>query len=114
MHSFKRSEFKTDPKVLGKLHAKLVKIHKVASHTQKVLFENKHIKDFCEEARHFVILKGDSPLYIHYDVTSRLDATNSISCRIDAIAVYDSFMEFENAKNRGLHSGKPSDIPNIN
>lgn len=28
--------------------------------------------------------------------------------------VYDNFMEYETARMKGLHSGRPSDIPNIN
>ena len=114
MYEFKRAEFKKDPDVLGKLHQRILKIHEVANHTKKVLLENKEVKNFCEKARHFATLRGGSTLYVHYDITSWLDSTISVKVKVDAIAVYDNFMEFETAKNKGLHSGGPADIPNIN
>lgn len=52
MTEFKRDFFKNDP-VLGKLYEMIKKRHVVADHTEKTLIENRHIKDFCEEAKTF-------------------------------------------------------------
>ncbi|AEL24041.1 hypothetical protein [Cyclobacterium marinum] len=114
MYKFTREQIKQDPDVLGKLHQRILKIHEVANHTKKVLLENKEVNDFCEKARHFATLRGGSTLYVHYDITSWLDSTSSVKVKVDYIVVYDNFMEFETAKNKGLHSGRPADIPNIN
>lgn len=114
MTEFPRSVFKNDPEVLGKLHEAIVKQHKVANHTEKVLLENQHVKDFCEEARHFLILDGKPQLYLHYDVASWFKEPMGVQVTIDSIGVYDDFMEFEKAKNYQLHKAQNKDIPNIN
>lgn len=113
MTEFNREFFKNDP-VLHKLFMVVKGNHKVADHTEKVLLENRHIKDFCEESRHFVMMPGSPPLYIHYDVASWFKEPMGVQLRIDSIGVYDDFMEYETARMKGLHSGRPSDIPNIN
>lgn len=114
MTEFPRIFFMNDPEVTGKLHQFLVGHHKVADHTEKVLLENRHIKDFCEEARHFVMMPGKSPLYLHYDVASWFKEPMGVQVVIDSIGVYDDFMEYETARMRELHSAEKKDIPNIN
>ena len=114
MTEFKRDFFKNDPQVMGKLHQHLVKIHKVAPHTEKVLIENRHVEDFCEESRHFVILDGTPQIYLHYDVATWFKKPNGVQAVIDSIGVYDDFMEYETARMKGLHSGRSANIPNIN
>lgn len=113
MTEFDREFFKNDP-VLGKLFEAIKKNHKVAKHTEKVLYKNRHTKDFCEEARHFVELSGKMPLYIHYDVASWWREPNGVVVKIESIGVYDDFMEYDIARLKGLHSGRNADIPNIN
>ncbi len=113
MIEFKRNQFIDDP-VFGKLHEVIKQNHKVAEHTRKVLLKNKRVKDFCEEARHFVELSADKPLYIHYDVLSWFKRPNRVEVRIESIGVYDDLLEYEVARLKGLHSSKESDIPNIN
>lgn len=113
MQEFDRQFFKTD-KVFKKLFEMIKSNHKVADHTVKVLLKNKHVKDFCEEARHFTVLAGDNPIYIHYDVASWYDKSKSAIVKIESIGVYDDYLEFEKARLKGLHSTKDSDIPNIN
>jgi len=113
MTEFKREWFKDE--VIGKLFEAIKKQHKVADHTTRVLYENRNIKDFCEQARHFVVLGGNTkPLYIHYDVASWFHNLNGALVSIESIGVYDDFMEYETARMRGLHSGAKADIPNIN
>ena len=114
MTEFKRDFFKNDPEVMGKLHNILVNGHRVADHTEKNLFKNRHIKDFCEEARHFTILQGKKPIYLHYDVASWFKEPMGVQVVIDSIGVYDNFMEYETARMKELHGAKNKDIPNIN
>ena len=108
-----RKEFKKDP-VFRKVYRLIKANHKVAKHTMKVLIENRKVKDFCEEARHFAILQGGNPLYVHYDVSSWYQAKDRAMVKIESIGFYDNFIEYEIARARGLHSTDKSDIPNIN
>ena len=114
MVEFPRKIFKKDPNVLGQLHDLLVENHKVANHTKKVLLDNKHIDGFCEDSRCFVVLQKSMPLYIHYDVSTWIMASNEAVVKINSIGVYGSFIEYEKARLSQLHSGKKADIPNIN
>lgn len=112
MIEIKREEFKED-EMFSKIYEDLKKSHKVPEYTIRILMENRHIDDFCQESRHFVSLTGKDPIFLHYDVSCWI-AIDIIPIRIEAITFYDNFMEFEAAKNRGLHGSKNSDIPNIN
>jgi hypothetical protein len=112
MTEFKRDFFKKDP-VLSKLWEVIKRNHKVADHTARVLYKNRHIKDFCEEARHFVELPGNKPLYIHYDTASWYHPSGA-QVKIESIGVYDDLAEYTIARLKGLHSTKDADIPNIN
>lgn len=113
MTEFDREFFKTDP-VFHKLFMILKEHHKVAEHTQKNLYEGRYIPDFCEEARHFTMLPGEKPIYLHYDVASWWKDPAGVQVRIETIGVYDDFMEYETARMRELHSAERKDIPNIN
>lgn len=113
MTEFSRAFFKNDP-VMGKLFEIIKSKHIVADHTERVLLKNKHIKDFCEEARHFVMMEGKPTLYIHYDTASWFKEPMGVQVKIESIGVYDDFMEYETARMKGLHSGREADIPNIN
>jgi hypothetical protein len=113
MTEFNRDFFKHDP-VLYKLYEIIKRGHVVADHTKRTLTENKHIKDFCEEARHFMELPGLKPIYIHYDVSSWYHEPEGAVIKIESIGVYDDFMEYTTARLKGLHSTKNADIPNIN
>lgn len=109
MTEFKREFFKND-EVLGKLFKVIKERHEVAEHTKKVLLENKHIKDFCEEARHFVVMGS---LFIHYDVASWYHPSGAL-VKIESIGVYDDFLEYEKARSYQLYKAEKKDIPNIN
>lgn len=111
MTEFKREFFKKDPEVTGKLWELIKQRHEVAKHTEKVLFENRHIKDFCEESRTFVDMGRG--LYIHYDVASWYHEEGA-QVKIEAICIYDDFMEYEKARMYQLHKASHKDIPNIN
>lgn len=114
MLEIKRAELKSDP-VWNKLFEAVKARHTVANHTVKVLAENKHIKDFCEEARHFGVLDlGGKPLFLHYDITSWYQSDISAAVKIEAIGIYDDFQEYETARMKELHSADKKDIPNIN
>jgi hypothetical protein len=99
---------------MGKLFEIIKSKHVVATHTEKTLLENKHVKDFCEEARHFVMMDGTPPLYIHYDTASWFKQPMGVQVTIDAIGVYDNFMEYETARNKQLQGAEEKDIPNLN
>jgi len=113
MTEFNREFFKTDS-VLGKLFEIIKGRHKVADHTEKVLLENRHVKDFCELSRHFLLMPGKPTLYVHYDVSSWFKEPMGVQLRIDSIGVYDDFMEYETARMKELHGAAKKDIPNIN
>ena len=108
---FKKEEWGKD-EVLGKIWDIIRSKHKMANHTRKNLMKNRHIKDFCEITVHFINMGNE--LYISYETSTWLRTKNDVAIRIDSVTVYDDFMEYEAVRNRGLHSGKPSDIPNIN
>lgn len=113
MTEFPRSFFKNDP-VLRKLFHILRDRHKAADHTEKTLLENRHIKDFCEEARHFVFMGGSPDLFIHYDTHSWFAHPMGVQVKIISIGVYDNFMEYETARMQQLHRAQNKDIPNLN
>jgi hypothetical protein len=103
MVEFKREFFLKDH-VFGELFDLIKRRHKVADHTIRVLKENRHIEDFCEEARHFVLLPGQNPVFLHYDVTSWLLNGSNVKIRIDSIGVYDDELEYTIARQKGIHS----------
>ncbi len=113
MTEFKREFFTSDP-VFHRLYMILKGIHVVADHTKDVLVKNRHIENFCEESRYFIMLNGLQTIYIHYDVSSWWKEPTGVLVKVDSICVYDSFVEYETARMRQLHSGKNAHIPNIN
>lgn len=105
MEEFNRDFFKKDP-VFNELYQLIKQKHKVAEHTVKVLTQNKHIKDFCEESRHFAELSGKNPIYIHYDVSSWYKKPGGVQVRIESIGVYENFIEYQVAKAK-IQEGYP-------
>lgn len=105
-----RQQLKED-EVYNKLLEEIKKRHVPAEHTLKTLLANKDIKDFCEEARHFGILHDT--LYLHYDVFSWYDPA-AVLIKINAVGIYDDFIEYESARVKQLHGATNADIPNIN
>lgn len=112
MEEFERTEIKEDP-VLSKFLKKLVEKHIVANHTKETLLQNAHIKNFCEEARHFVVIAGETDLFIHYDVSTWFTGTG-FQVRVERICFYDNFLEFERARVPSLHSNPKADGANLN
>jgi hypothetical protein len=108
-----RAIFKNDP-LYHKVYEVIKKSHVVAKHTEEVLFKNRHTKNFCEVARHFVMLGDTDPIFIHYDVASRWKDPMDVGVMIESICFYADFLEYETARMKGFHSGRSSDIPNIN
>lgn len=102
MIEYNRDFFKTDP-VFSKLFEAIKANHKIADHTEKVLMENKHIQDFCEEATHFAELPGRDPIYISYDVSTQLKNSRT-AVTIDKITVYDNAIEWGAAHVNGKYS----------
>ena len=113
MTEFNREVFKNDP-FIRKLFEVIKKNHKVASHTERLLIKNIHVKDFCEEAMHFAEKSGDKPLYIHYDVSSWFKHPMGVHVKIESIVIYDDFIEYNTARIKGLHGSKSADIPTSN
>ncbi len=96
------------------LYEVIKKKHHVATHTKKVLYMNRHVKDFCEEARHFVLMDLKPPIYLHYDVTSWYHSSSGVVIKIERIAIYDNFNEYEAARLRGLHTTVNQDGVSLN
>lgn len=113
MIELQRDEIKED-KVFNELLQFIISKHKPAYHTRKVLIQNKYVKDFCECSKHFVMITGEKPLFIHYKVFSWFKHPNGIKRKIESIGVYDDFIEYESSRLKALHSSNKSDIPNIN
>lgn len=112
MTEIDRETLKNDP-VFRELFETIKRNHKVANHTKKNLFKNKHIKDFCEQARHYVMISGKNPIYLHYDISSWYSPKGA-QVRIEGVGVYDDFIEYEAARIRGLHSTMDADGANLN
>jgi len=109
--TFKKEDWAKD-EVMGKLWSIIRANHKVADHDKKTLRKKRNVKDLCVRSEYFVFMGNN--LYISYQTSAWLKTKVEIAVRIDTVTVYDNFMEYETARNRGLHSGKPADIPNIN
>lgn len=113
MIEISREEIKADEAYVQLLGI-ILQNHRVATHTENILFKNKHVKDFCECSRHFIVMNIETPLFIHYDVNSWFMRPNGIQLRIESIGIYDDFMEYESARLKGIHGSEKADIPNIN
>jgi len=103
--------------VFGHLHISVKHMHRVARHTERNLLENKHVANFCEEARHFAILhnaQATDSLYIHYDVSSWLRDGYKVIVRIDSIAIYDTYGEYERARAKALSEATQKDSTDLN
>ena len=112
MITINRKEFKKDP-LFGKLHQELAKKMEIPDYIKKTLIEKQHIKDVCVEAKFFVVLPSKPDIYISYDAAFWYRKRKAVG-RIEKIHVYDSFMEYETLRMKGLHGAEDSDIPNIN
>jgi hypothetical protein len=108
MIELKREIFLEDP-VFKQLYEKIRQNHKVASHTERELKENRQVKDFCVESRHFAELPGKDPIYLSYDVSSWFKKPNGVMIKIDCICVYDSFLEYEISRTKQLSSTNDSE-----
>jgi len=103
MVKFEREYFMKDH-IMHELYDMIKRKHQVAEHTMRVLKENRHIVDFCEEARHFVILPGNNPVFLHYDVSTWLYSGSNVRVRFDSIVVYDDELEYTISRQKGIHS----------
>ena len=114
MTEVSRKEFKADP-VYKKLYLAIRKNHKVPRHTHKTLLENRHVKNFVESSRTYLIIKKKTQLLISYDIDSWLVGGDLIEARITSMRIYDNLMEFEKAKSE-MYKVAPGDatIPNQN
>jgi hypothetical protein len=112
MITIERSVFKTDP-VYKIVYKAILANYRPATHTVNILLANKHVKDFCEESRHFAELPGNPPLYIHFDVSSWYDPKGAVT-KIERIGIYDNYQEYQPARLRTLHSTIHSDGVNLN
>lgn len=111
-----REELKANPEGLGLLLEVVKKNHVIASHTKKTLLEHKNIKNFCEKARHFMIIQPNprEQLYIHYDIASWFIEPADVAVTIESITVYEDFKEYESARITQLHAAKDADGANLN
>ncbi|MCF0071300.1 hypothetical protein LZD49_12535 [Dyadobacter sp. CY261] len=105
MKVISRSEFKTDPG-FKPLHDLIKSKHQVPNHTIDILLKNADVKDFCEESRHFAVLSGRNPIYLHYDVSSWFKEPNGVLVSIDSIAIYNNYSEYESARRQQLGLAK--------
>ncbi len=115
MTEFTREFFKNDV-VFFKLWTLLKSKHRVPKHEIETHEQNKYTKDFCVMSRNFFVLPEDEKakaIYLHYDTASWLKE-NGILVVIEKIGVYDNYVEYQVERMKGLHSGRPSDIPTSN
>lgn len=112
MKTLERESFKNDM-VFNFFYQQILKNHKPANHTEKTLFENKHIHDFCEVAQHFSVIELDKELTAHisYDVNSWYNEGGSAKVRVESITLYDNFDEYETIRKTSIYKAKNSDIP---
>lgn len=113
MTEYLREQF-VDYGTIHKLYMLILSKHIIAEHTKKNLSDNRHIKNFCEEARHYIFIPGfNETFYISYDVASWFHPDGAY-IKIEKIIIYDTFLEYETERMTNLHSGRQADIPNIN
>lgn len=108
-----REEFRKDP-VFRQIFETIKAHHVVPGHTSKELLKNKDVKDFCVEARHFIELPGERPIYLHYDVYSWYHSKNGALIRIESITFYDNFIEYQANRLKQLYASPNSDGINLN
>lgn len=108
MIEIERETFLKDP-VFKQIYEVVRRNHKVARHTEKELKKNKHIKDFCEESRCFAMLPGRDPIYLHYDIASWYKKPNGVQIKIERIAFYDNYLEYELSRTKQIYSASDSD-----
>ena len=96
MVEFNRKEIKEDP-TLTELHKRIKENHKIADHTISHLINNKEVKNFCEEARHFMTLGEVDPIFMYYDVHSWYSNGKAL-VSIRSIGVYENYGEFAEAR----------------
>jgi hypothetical protein len=112
MTTIGREEIKNNP-AYREIFEGIKKHHVVPEHTIKELLKNKHVKDFCVEARHFVALTGERPIYLHYDVYSWYHKDGAL-IRIESITFYDNFIEYQANRLKALYASPDSDGINLN
>jgi len=96
--------------MLAVLPAVIVSQHKVAGHTVAGLIPNKHIKDFCEITKTFMIIPD--MLYVSYETSTWiLEKENNYTfpIRVESITIYENFVEYELTRVRELSQAKPED-----
>ncbi|KKN20173.1 hypothetical protein LCGC14_0938320 [marine sediment metagenome] len=115
MEEIKRNEFKKGG-ALNVLWKELQKIHKIPDYTLRALRKSEDVKGFYESSRFYIVMRldVDEDVFLHYDVTSSWIRKDYIGTRIDSIGLYDSFMEYERARLKGLYSADEANIPNQN
>jgi hypothetical protein len=104
MIELKRGDFESEPQIT-QIVTLIATKHIVAPHTRRTLLENQGTLDFCEMSRHYATLKSKSGknLFIHYDVTSQYKKPRVLIV-IDAIGIYQDFLEYNLARLKGLNS----------
>ena len=114
MEEITRKEFKKGG-VYQLIYRELQKIHTVPEYTIRVLRENEGIKGFTESSRSYVIMNlDDEDFFMHYDIDSFFIQKDVIATRISSLGLYESFMEYEKARLKGLYSADKAHIPNQN
>ena len=96
---------------MSKLAKLVIKNHKIPRHTQKVLVENRLIKDFCENSRVFALLPPE--IGIHYNVNTWF-VDDTFLVKIESIGLYKDTVEYNNARMAQLSSAKDKDFPDWN
>jgi hypothetical protein len=109
-----RTTFKTDP-AYQLMYRQVLKIFEIPPVALRVMDENRHVKGFLLKSRQYftLVIPGVDSIYIRCDAEIWWQ-DGKVCATIYMIGIYETFMEYETARVRDLHSADEADIPNIN
>lgn len=113
MREFTKDDAANNP-ILNEIIQSIRENHNIPDDTQRLLFNNRHIKNFCEQRRHFAIIdNGVKSLFIHYDMDTWYQ-DNRFLVKINKIGLYNDFIEYESARIQTLQSSSRADGHRLN
>ena len=116
MERYTRAEIKSD-EVLNKLLQLILSKHITPMHTVKNLMDLRHVPDICEETVMFAELPAEGEhkaIYISYEFSTWVDTTSDpnqikFPTRVDAITLYEHFVEYETTRVKQLSNASRED-----
>jgi hypothetical protein len=113
METWTREQIKADP-VLLKLLQLILSKHETPGHTIKHLMELMHVDNVCELTTQFLVLPaGKAPaVYLSYEFNTWIkviDGKLTFPTRVEAINVFENFVEYEATRIKELSAAAPDD-----